>query len=123
MLHRLQLAGLLLPGEREADRHSEVTGEDDLKEVVDKIKAFKKRTLHLSVVSRSESEEDEGNEMEEGDEEVGGGYSCGGGRKRRKTLRDLKWLMRRMSRLASYEAGHHPKDSVKVCLLSHSLRH
>lgn len=28
--------------------------------------------------------------------------------------RDLSWLIGRLSRLARFEAGHHPKDSQKV---------
>ena len=29
-------------------------------------------------------------------------------------VKDLNWLIDRMSRLARYEAGHHPKESMKV---------
>ena len=29
-------------------------------------------------------------------------------------VKDLNWLINRMSRLARYEAGHHPKESMKV---------
>ena len=29
-------------------------------------------------------------------------------------VRDLKWLVERLSRLARFEAAHHPKESIKV---------
>ena len=29
-------------------------------------------------------------------------------------VRDLKWLVERMMRLAKFEAAHHPKESIKV---------
>ena len=31
-----------------------------------------------------------------------------------KKKRDLKWLVARLTRLARFEAGHHPKESIKV---------
>ena len=31
-------------------------------------------------------------------------------------LRDLHWLVERLSRLARYEAGRHPQQSLKVCV-------
>lgn len=73
----------------------------------DRLKAFEQRTLLQEVSGDNSSdqwdEEDEGEgrrRIEEGVERV----------------KDLEWLMRRMSRLASYEAGHSPKESIKVWL-------
>ena len=37
--------------------------------------------------------------------------SDAGGMKR---VRDLNWLVERLSRLAKFEAAHHPKESIKV---------
>ena len=34
--------------------------------------------------------------------------------RRRQHVRDLHWLIGRLSRLAKYEAGHHPKEPLKV---------
>ncbi len=34
------------------------------------------------------------------------------------SMRDVKWLINRLSRLAKYEAGHHPKEALKrTCVL------
>lgn len=32
----------------------------------------------------------------------------------RRVVRDLEWLERRMCRLANYEAGHQPKQTIRV---------
>ena len=43
----------------------------------------------------------------------------------RRSVRDLYWLVGRMARLASYEAGRHPQESLKVhihvCIVSTSI--
>ena len=70
VLHRLQLAGKLLPG-------NESCVNDD--------------------------EDEEGQEVRQ--EVV----------LRQEVVQGVKWLIRRMSRLANYEAGHDPKQSIKVC--------
>ena len=31
-----------------------------------------------------------------------------------KKKKDFKWLVSRLTRLARFEAGHHPKESIKV---------
>ena len=41
---------------------------------------------------------------------------CGG----HQSVRDLHWLIGRMARLARYEAGRHPQQSLKV--LNHTVR-
>ena len=46
----------------------------------------------------------------------------------RRSVRDLYWLVGRMARLASYEAGRHPQESLKVhihvhiCIVSTSIQ-
>ena len=49
--------------------------------------------------------------MERRDEEGGvdDGNDDRGGRER-----DLTWLVERLSRMARFEAAHHPKESIKV---------
>ena len=72
----------------------------------DKVQAFEKRTLMMSLGASSGSDHEE--EEEEGEGEGKG--------EELERVRDLQWLIRRMSRLASYEAGRSPKDSIKVRL-------
>ena len=38
-------------------------------------------------------------------------------------VRNLSWLIQRLSRLAKYEAGHHPKESLKVTVTTLALSH
>ena len=94
VLHQLQLAGTL-------DQVQEVDSIKEKYEVqdVDKVQTFKQRMLFHDCSSGSE---DEG-KVGEGDRRIG--------ERRRK---DLEWLIGRMSRLARYEAGYHPKQSIKV---------
>lgn len=100
VLHRLQLAGKLQQPQvapRDEGR------QEDEEMAVDRVRTFEQRTLLQDATSDSDHEEGEGSgEKEEGKE---------GAR-----VKDLEWLMRRMSRLANYEAGHCPKESIKVCL-------
>ncbi len=120
VLHRLQLKGKLGGSESQgeesgaqgeefpAKKRPRLETEEEVEETVDRAKAFESRTLMLLPESDGEGEgpEKEGEGLEEG----GRGQEAGVRRRRR----DVKWLMKRMSRLASYEAGHNPKESIKV---------
>ena len=64
-------------------------------------------TYDRGVHSDSSDQEEGGpKEMEEGMGHRGAGES-------ERSVKDLTWLMRRMSRLAGHEAGHSPKESLR----------
>ena len=105
VLHRLQLFGKLNPTKRPSVECDETASTG----TTDRLKAFKKGTVLRELVSESDSEE----EVEVSAQVLKG---VARGTVRGRKGRDLQWLIRRMSRLARYEAGHHPKDSIKVCM-------
>ena len=120
VLHRLKLAGKLeWEGQGEELPAKKRQKVDEAGGCLDRAKAFESRTLF------PEEEGEEGGEglekerawLDNGEEEGEElGDESGRGKARRSSKRDLVWLMKRMSRLASYEAGHSPKESIKVCV-------
>ena len=76
---------------------------------VNKVELFRR---HMLLVSGDVDDTDEETEEEEWSKRVELVGSAVG-----KEKRGLKWLAARMSRLARYEAGCHPKESIKVCSL------
>ncbi len=100
----------LIPQEEEAEE-----GEEPLdSENMDKVRAFKQRSM-LSDLAEG------GDEMEEEEEEGRKRNRGTGHMRKRRRARDLRWLIDRMSRLARYEAGHRPKEAIKVCMVMHHL--
>jgi hypothetical protein len=107
VLYRLHLSGKL----RAATR-GEKEGENRQKPVpvaMDRLKAFEQRTLLLETDGPGDEEEEEGGRS-------------GGVEARVEVIRDFEWLIRRMSRLASLEAGHSPKESIKVTGVGDEVR-
>ena len=103
VLHHLQLAGELQHQQSVEATPTWGSGREG-PGTVDKASAFEE----LAMMSSLSDEEGEGEGEGRGIRQERDG---GGGR-----VKDLKWLIWRMSRLASYEAGHHPKESIKVKL-------
>ena len=84
------------------------TGKEDAMEALDvggakRMELFKKQMLLLSADAEEEEEEEWPKRVE-----LNGG--CVGKKKK-----GLKWLAKKLARLAKYEAGHHPKESIKAC--------
>ena len=131
VLHRLEIAERLAlptppvhkPTQSQAKRR---------RNTLDKAKAFERCAGLVEVTSEGEEEGEGGGEMdgaEKGEEEGEGEEREEGegeerkegegeereGQKELGKIRDLKWLTRRMCWLANYEAGHYPKETIKVC--------
>lgn len=112
VLHRLDLTGKLRVSHRE-----EVVGDSQ------------KKPLPL-VGGRAEAYDwlVQGVHSDDSDQEEGGGRGVeegegqGGAEGSERSVKDLTWLMRRMSRLASQEAGQNPKESIKVRREGHGGR-
>ena len=104
VLHRLDLSGKL----RAVSQREEMVGDrpEPLQLAGGMAEAY--GWLLRGVHSDSSDQEEGGpKEMEEGVGHRGAGES-------ERSVKDLTWLMRRMSRLAGHEAGHSPKESIKV---------
>lgn len=88
------------------DKKEEVTATS----MLNRVEIFKR---HMALLSSDGDDTDEEGGCPNMAELGGGAIS--------KDERGLKWLTAKMSRLARYEAGRYPKESIKVCSVLLSL--
>ena len=111
VLHRLELSGLL-PASENGDIRCDVKDDSGHIDLVE----HGHQSVQADVVIDRDHESDQtgtisvgagllGFNAQEGEVDKGAA---------RQHVRNLHWLIARLSRIAKYEAGHHPKESLKV---------
>ena len=121
VLHRMELAGLLETFEDD-DRHDIVGSTDHQSRLSDQADL----TVHQPDQPGQSDQPDQPGQSDQPDHELTlveceGRLTLGDqeadettATRQRQHVRDLHWLIGRLSRLAKYEAGHYPKEPLKV---------
>ena len=117
VLHRMELAGLLETFE---------DGDKSRHDIADSTDHQYRLSDQADLTDHQPDQPDQSDQSDQSDHELTlveseGGLTLGNqeadettATRRRQHVRDLHWLIGRLSRLAKYEASHHPKEPLKV---------